>query len=367
MFPRLFLLLFLWHSTSSQANMAYWGPQPGNVAGRNTSPDIRVQKEWITADMRQLPDGKIRVFADYILESKAQSGNITFLFVASGKNPVHPEIILDGVVTTSIKSISALKYTPQGGNYRNLPWDSMTETIGMELEKQTYFQQVIESELWSFTLFLAPGKHRLKIGYELTATAFDRQNLRYHTFPYYLGNQFTRPLYDTIILRTMLPDGLSYEGNIGMQQKGNIFQSENLARFKGSHIYISVYKDVQQEITSARNWLYVANYCFAALLVLLTFFGLRRLMRLRGRIGFWCAMVFPVAIVSGLFYFCSLYYFYSHFKNVYGNFLNGGFGNGYYFLVVPFVAGIAAGFWLVLVLVLRFTLFKKYAKGYISA
>lgn len=341
------LWCLIWCAGSAWCNMAYWGPRDGQVAGRNTSGKIRVLHEVITVDMRSMPAGKTRVFADYLIQSKEGPGWMSFLFVASAANPVNPEIILDGVVQKIQSSDSALN----GKNgYRNtLPGDSLRQIIGLQLGTDVYHNQQIMDRLYEFTVFITPGRHKLKIGYELIPTAHDNGDLRYYDFAYFLGNDQTRPLYDSIELFVMYPTDVNWSSNVPCRAENHILHCHDLAGFRQSHIWISLYKPVAEKISKTRILLERANVALWITTALLTLYFLRRRLSKGKKTGAFYLWVIPVSLITGILWFVFQMAFYNHFLNKYPGWLNGYFGKGYHFLGIPVIALIAAVIWLLLV------------------
>lgn len=352
------IILFLL-SLSASANMAYWGPAEGHVAGRNTSGKLRVLHEVITVDMRSLPGGKTRVFADYIIRSREEAGYMTFLFVASAENPVSPEIILDGVVQKIAVKDSLIGNFNYDNRWKNLSKDSLRYLIGLELGTDAFENQKIGNHLFSFTIFIAPGDHKLKVGYELNPTAHDKGDLRYYDFAYFLGNSFTRPLYDSIELFVMYPEGVSWNSNMPCRAENRILHCHNLAKFKGDHLWISIYKPVAAKIERGRQWLNAAHIILWVFTALCTLFLIKRRLVKGKNIRWHYLWVIPVSMVLGIAFVAFEYTFFNHFTKLYDPWLNGYFGKGYYFLAMPFIALISAACWLLMVFLYQLYFHKR--------
>lgn len=339
--------------------MAYWGPADGHVAGRNTSGNIRVLHEVITVDMRDAVGNKTRVFADYRIQSQQEAGFITFLFVASAEQPVKPEIILDGKIQTLQPRNTILSDIIHHYYRSDLPADSLSEIIGLELETDSFHRQPIFDILYEFTLYITPGEHRLKVGYELEPTGFDLGDIHHFVFPYYLGNKFTRPLYDSIFVHVLLPEGMEHGGNIPLHLVGKEWHSQNIAGFKKGHIYIDIYKNVNAEISRGWNILVIINITIWILLLVVSTWFIRHQLDRGRHFLILLSSVLPLSFFAAIVGYISMEKYYRYFEDVYGTYLRGSWGKDYYFLIIPFIIFIGSLAWLAWILIYRSLLYGK--------
>lgn len=337
--------------------MAYMGPADGQVSGQQAIPKVRVVHEVLTADMRNLPGGKIRVFANYKLQSEAPQGTMRFVFVASSASQVIPEFILDGKVITYKPQIE--KFPWPADNASREKTDSFSQVIGYDLRHGIgYPSQPLQDQLFTFDVVLAPGMHELKIGYECEPTGFEEGDLAHWVFPYFLGNTQTRHLYDSIFVHVMLPEGVLHTSNIPLKQKGNEWISGNIAGFAKSHIYVEIYKDVQKELTLAAQIHMGLNVAFWLLLLALSVWVVRKRLDQGKSFGITLALIIPASALAAFVYYFSLLAYLGHYEEKYGLFLRDSWGRGYLFLYIPVIMIFGSAVWLVVVLAYRYLLYK---------
>jgi len=355
---RFFLILGLINLSSLFANMAYMGPQDAHVSGQQLVQNVRITHELLTADLRKLPGGIISVFADYRLLCTKDAGKIRFLFVASSAQPVNLEIILDGKVIACKPVISDYReagFIAEGKINR----DSMSEVIGFDLRGEDYHYQHLLDQLFVFDVEMTQGSHQLKIGYTCTPTGYEKENLRYTTFPYFLGNTHTRNLYDSIFVKILLPENVEYECNFAAQKKQNTLFSANIAGFKKSHIVVSIYKNVEKELAIGWNIFTASQILLWIVVLVLTLFYLRRRKDKNKPFLVSLLTVMPVSLVVGfVFYFCMVYY-YQFYEDKYGVFLKGNWGKGYLFLIVPVVVIFSGIIWVILAFIYNYLIYGR--------
>lgn len=349
--------LIVFFSLNLFGNMAYMGPPDGQVSGQQIMPKVRVMHEVLTADMRNLPGGKIRVFANYILQSEAPQGIMRFVFVASSASQVIPEFILDGKVLQYKPSIAKLPAPSDMESNDKL--DSFSQVIGYDIRKgKGYPSQPLQDQLFTFDVMLTPGMHELKIGYECEPTGFEEGDLAHWVFPYFLGNTFTRHLYDSIFVHIMLPEGVSHTSNIQLKKQGNEWISGNIAGFSKSHIYVEIYKDVQKELKRAEQIHLGLNMVFWMLLLALSIWVVRRRLDQGKSFGITLALIIPASALAAFVYYFSLLAYLGHYEEKYGSFLRDSWGKGYLFLYIPVIMIFGSAVWLVVVLAYRYLMYK---------
>ncbi|MCC7299046.1 MAG: hypothetical protein IT244_11990 [Bacteroidia bacterium] len=329
---------------SSGANMAYWGPAEGNVAGRDVFGGIRVRKELLNVDLRQIVDGKIGVFANYTIVSKGNYSTFRFLFVASSEKPVKPEFILDGKLIPYTVKDTILSQLWSSSQYDLNP-DSINEIIGIDLSHGKKPHLSICDFLYTIDVALPAGMHELKVGYELFATGYDANELRHFVFPYYLGSKYTRDKYDSIFVHVLFPNDMDFKSNfdlkIGANNEGF---SGNIAGFKGSHIQIDIFKNVNSELNQYWNYFIWINIGLWVVIWCINM-GYLRWRKRRGKsLTLSLLWSVPMSILLAIIYFIGMMKYFDYFKNKYGEFLDGDWGKSYNLLVVPFI--VAAGIWL---------------------
>lgn len=348
------LIIALFTLLGAKANMAYMGPKDAHVSGQMPLPRVRIVHELLTADMRKLPAGKINVFADYQLLCAESGGKIRFLFVASSEMPVNPEIILDGQIIKSTPRIS--DYRPGlSSDATAAQRDSQSQLIGYELLQEEFHYQHLLDQLFEFEVELTEGTHRLKIGYECSPTGYEKGNLRYTSFPYFLGNNKTRGLYDCIFIKILLPEEVEYETNFDVKYDHGTLLSGNIAGFKKSHIMVSIFKNLEPELAAGYNrFLYIQIFIWV-ILVCTTIWYLNRRKTRKKKLIVSLLWVIPIAILVPTLFIIGEQNYFHHYREMYGPFLEGSFGKGYFlFLVFPIMAIIAFISWLALALIYHY-------------
>lgn len=353
---KIIIALFFIAFSAVKANMPYLGPAKGNVAGRDAFGNIRIKHELLTVDMRNLPHGKISVFANYNIFCNRNQGTIRFLFAASGEVPVAPEIIADGKVV--IVKPTTSKIPDLYPFYNPKMHDSLTQIIGLELGMDTFHHQPIADNIFAFDVEFTEGVHILKIGYFVQATGYDEGLLRHYCFPYFLGNKYTRPLYDSIFVRVLFPEDVQHSSNIAFTDKGTFWESGNIAGFKASHMLITIFKDVSTEINQGLALLHTLQIISVVLLTFLVLLLMRWQKDKMGKIRSAHLFVAPITLIIVYSYYYSLWYFYSYFSDKYGDYLHGYFGHSYYFFVSPFLLLLVVVSWFLLTLVYTNIVYK---------
>lgn len=332
---------------SVQANMAYMGPAPGQVSGMKVGAHVRVEYEWLTADLRNLPASKARVFANYRLQCSEKS-YIRFVFVASNIDEIRPEIILNGALVEPQFRSRPLVVDSQRGQ----------QDIGYDASSKG---EPLENEIFEFDVWLNEGKNSLKIGYECMPINYEIGDISYWVFPYYLGNANTKKQYDSIYLNVLLPEGVTYESNVAIGRKTEEgFVTKNIAAFSGTHLRITLYKPIQKAVDTG---LWIFQGTMVVLLVLscvLVALGYRSRKERKKKLWVYIILyLIPGSILLSFVFFTALEYYYNYMEEQYGAWLRDSWGKGYYWLGLPFVCLFILAVWTVCILFYRVFVMKK--------
>lgn len=337
-------LFSVFTALTCMGNMAYMGPVPGQVSGVMLGATVRVQHELLTADLRNVPEGKARVFANYTLQC-SQRSYIRFVFVASEIDSIMPEIILNGSLVNA-RSI-----------HKSFNLSDSSE-IGFGFQDHV---QPLQDRIFKFEVWLNPGKNILKIGYECLPTSYFQGDLAYWVFPYFLGNQATKKQYDSVFVNVLLPEGVLYKSNFEIERKTEAgFMSKNLAKYAGTHIQVALYKDIQKKIDTATFLLQTAGCVLLLLVSIGVCVGYKRRLERNKKIWVYIVLyLIPGSILISIFYFMSLEYYYRYFDTQYGIWLRVSWGKGYYWLGMPFFCLLVWAIWTVFILFYRVFFIKK--------
>lgn len=192
-------------------------------------------------------------------------------------------------------------------------------------------------------------------------TGYEMGSLRYTVFPYFLGNQTTKKQYDSIFVHVLLPEEADYTTNFDIASKSREgFVSANLAGFDYSHIKVSLFKNVEAELSTAWNIFQAIAWTLLLVITIFLLIMLRRRLLASKRIyTVFFLYVVPGSVVAGFAYYYGMIWYYEYFENKYGMWLEGSWGRGYLFLVVPAVIMIVGGIWTSLLLMYPYLFFNK--------
>lgn len=341
-----------------QANMPYLGPADAPLGGQLTGRNVRVLRENLTADLRLLPGGNVHVTAQYKLWVSGETGIMHFLFIASSSQPVQPDIWIDGQRISVEAAIS--QYRPDlAENPTEAQLDSMRQMIGYELTHGENRQPLLD-QLFVFDVPLSAGLHQLEVQYHCAPTAYEEGDLRYHVFPYYLGNSHSRQQYDSIFVQVLLPKDLQFNHNFPAKLVNGTLISENLSGFNKMHITVDVYKDIRSKIKWFWNAFMVTTWIIFGLITLALFYLIRRRLDAQKKIWIvYLAYIIPGAIIAGIAFYAGINLYYEYFNNAYGIFLRGSWGYGYMFMVVPIVVFMVHLFWIIAAIFYQYIMYQK--------
>lgn len=337
-------LFSVFTALTCMGNMAYMGPVPGQVSGVMLGATVRVQHELLTADLRNVPEGKARVFANYTLQC-SQRSYIRFVFVASEIDSIMPEIILNGSLVNA-RSI-----------HKSFNLSNSSE-IGFGFQDHV---QPLQDRIFEFEVWLNPGKNILKIGYECLPTSYFQGDLAYWVFPYFLGNQATKKQYDSVFINVLLPEGVLYKSNFEIERKTEAgFLSKNLAKYAGTHIQVALYKDIQSQLDRSLLMLQTAGIIVLLLSCILVSIGYKKRLEKGKKIWIYFILyLIPGAILITILYFAVLDGYYSYYREQFGLWLKASWGKGYYILFSPFFCVLVLALWMMFMLLYRVFKIKK--------
>ena len=338
------VLFSVFTALTCMGNMAYMGPAPGQLSGVNIAASVRVQHELLTADLRNLPEGKARVFANYTLQS-SQRSYIRFVFVASEIDSIMPEIILNGSLVNA-RSI-----------HKSFNLSDSSE-IGFGFQD---YEQPLQDNIFEFEVWLDAGKNILKVGYECLPTSFFQGDLAYSVFPYFLGNQATKKQYDSVFLNVLLPEGVLYESSFEIERKTEAgFISKNLAKYAGTHLQVALYKDIQSKLDRSLLILRIAGFIVLLLTCVMVSIGYKKRLEKGKKIWLYFILyLIPGAVLITILYFSVLDGYYSYYREQYSEWLKGSWGRGYYLLFSPFFCVLVLALWTMFMLLYRVFRIKK--------